>query len=293
MWGSLLPHPPPPSNPHSACVCLSGSLAFSPRFSLAFCIPSSLCTCLSSLPFSLSPSLCLSPHDRAQAEHPPLEQGQWAPRSCRPREARWMEVPSAGSGSAPGLSPEPLVSPPLHCTSCLLASVPSCLLQPRSGALALPACTLPSLALHAVSGPLSASQPFCLWFPCGPPRALTAEEGGYQQSPLRQDPGLGGGCRGITGATSLPAWVWREGAGGSPLSAPHPRLLATMFPSFISSASFSLSCLHSLNTHRLLSWVLSHPTHSLPQHPCPQLATGPAPQSPLPPRANGSQMASR
>lgn len=33
-------------------------------------------------------------------------------------------------------------------------------------------------------------------------------------------------------------------------------------------------------------------THSLPQHPCPQLATGPAPQSPPPPWANGSQMAS-
>lgn len=32
-------------------------------------------------------------------------------------------------------------------------------------------------------------------------------------------------------------------------------------------------------------------THSLPQCPCPQLATGPAPQSPLLPWANESQMA--
>lgn len=59
------------------------------------------------------------------------------------------------------------------------------------------------------------------------------------------------------------------------------------------SLSLSLACLHSPNTHRLLSWVLSHhtQTHSLPQCPCPQLATGPAPQSPLLPWANESQMA--
>lgn len=65
------------------------------------------------------------------------------------------------------------------------------------------------------------------------------------------------------------------------------------FPHFSTSLSLSLCCLHSPNTHRLLSWVLSHhtQTHSLPRCPCPQPATGPAPQSPLLPWANESQMA--
>jgi hypothetical protein len=80
---------------------------------------------------------------------------------------------------------------------------------------------------------------------------------------------------GIIGAT------WRGGRGVPPSP-------ATIFPSFTSSAS--LSCLHSPNTGCYHGPESSH-THSLPQHPCPQPATGPAPQSPLPPQANGSQMA--
>lgn len=76
---------------------------------------------------------------------------------------------------------------------------------------------------------------------------------------------------------------------GFPPSPPQPQL---SFSSLL-HLPLPLSCLHSPNTHRLLSWVLSHhtQTHSLPRCPCPQPATGPIPRSPLLPWANESQMA--
>lgn len=86
---------------------------------------------------------------------------------------------------------------------------------------------------------------------------------------------------------------WRTLKRGSPLPAPLPSHNFP-FPHFLHlPLPLPLSCLHSPNTHRLLSWVLSHhtQTHSLPRCPCPQPATGPAPQSPLLPWANESQMA--
>lgn len=126
------------------------------------------------------------------------------------------------------------------------------------------------------------SNPASLWTAGRPwewPPALTSPSG------LR----FGNGGQEQRGTTGLPGWV----GGTLPSQHPSPSHNFPFLPSFTSSTSLSLSCLHSPNTHRLLSWVLSHPTytHSRPQPPCPQPATEPAPRSPLPPWANGSQMA--
>lgn len=69
--------------------------------------------------------------------------------------------------------------------------------------------------------------------------------------------------------------------GSCPPPAPtHPVFL----PSLLLPASLSFSCLLSPNVRRLLSWVLSHPTHRLPQHPCPSQPQGPPHQAPCRPR---------
>lgn len=119
------------------------------------------------------------------------------------------------------------------------------------------------------------------------------------------DPRGGGGCHfsirtqawegraeAALGIISLPAYVWGEVCkqwGLSPPSSMAPLCPATIFPSFISSTSFSLSCLHSPNTHRLLSWVLSHPTHSLPLVSAPSQPQGPPHGAPCRPRLMGAR----
>lgn len=139
-----------------------------------------------------------------------------------------------------------------------------------------------------------------LWFQCHlPPNpSLAAEEGaspGRLPAPTSPSgPRLGRGVWGSTGAMGLRAWVWREGRGeGGSLLQPHrpaPLCLATIFPSFTSSTSFSLSCLHSPNTHRLLSWVLSHPTHTAcPSIPAPSWPQGPPHRAPRRPGLMGAR----
>lgn len=154
----------------------------------------------------------------------------------------------------------------------------SYLLQPPSRPLFFPTYLLPSWPPCRLWPCLPLSLSFSGFRVIPPPRRPCCRGRppcwtGYQLSPLLRDPDLGGGCRGSIRAMGLLAWVWREEAweGGALPSQPHRPLSFSSrnVPSFPSSASFSLSCLHSPNTHRLLSWVLSHPTHSLPQRPCP------------------------
>lgn len=104
-------------------------------------------------------------------------------------------------------------------------------------------------------------------------------------------PRLGRGGQGQNeGSRGLPARGWGEGAQeGSPFPTSAASLCpATIFPSFTSSAS--LACLHSPNTNRLLSWVLSHPQHTAsPSVPAPSQPQGQPRGAPCRPRLMGAR----
>lgn len=131
----------------------------------------------------------------------------------------------------------------------------------------------------------SISQPLSLGFGAVPSLAaecgLTAGRGRPQRcpqpSPLHWDPALGG-----------PASL---GVGGGALSPPSPQPPSAQPQFSLSSLPLPLSpsCLHSPNTHRLLSWVLSHPTHTGCPSSLPPASHRPAPLSPLPPRLMGAR----
>lgn len=155
------------------------------------------------------------------------------------------------------------------------------LLRP-CGPAVLPASPFPPLSLY-------------LWVSVPSPVRLLSvaslqAEGDYrcpQPSPLHWDPALGGMGRGSTGCPG-PASL---GVGGGALSPPSPQPPSAQPQFSLSSLPLPLSpsCLHSPNTHRLLSWVLSHPTHTGCPSSLPPASHRPAPQSPLPPRLMGAR----
>lgn len=112
---------------------------------------------------------------------------------------------------------------------------------------------------------------------------------GAVTSPSGPRPGRGGqGQHWGSSACQLMCGGSCASSGTLPLQLRGPLCPATIFPSFISSTS-SLSCLHSPNTHRLLSWVLSHPTHSLPLVSAPSQPQGPPHGAPCRPRLMGAR----
>lgn len=173
----------------------------------------------------------------------------------------------------------------------------------------LPSWSLPCYSLSRSSGsPCLWKSPSLLW-PCGlwfflPVRFHLPAFLGFSVIPSRQcrqvetrevataitsplGPRLGGMGRESTGYRG-PA---SSGVGGGVLSPPSPQPLSAQPQFSLSSLPLPLSptCLHSPNTRRLLSWVLSHPTHTGCPSSLPPASHRPAPQSPLPPRLMGAR----
>lgn len=225
--------------------------------------------------------------------------------------ARVIPVPNnLGEGAVPGPHTALLWLLALYpaalqlCRICNSASVrfPS-FLWPLSGPIVLSACTFHFSLSLMLPLSLSVSVLISLGFSHTPqprPVPVHTETHTHRQTWLQRaaEPYLqGAGSKGDpegcteTGLGVMGPASWGVGRGLSPPHCPTPSHPATSFLSFDSSASLSLSCLHSPNTHRLLSWVLSHPTHAAcpSSIPAPSQPQGPPHRAPCRPGLMGAR----
>lgn len=149
------------------------------------------------------------------------------------------------------------------------------------GPVVLPASPFPSLSFY-----LWVSVPSPVWLLSV---ASLQAEGDHRcpqpSPPLGPSPGRDGQGK------HWVSWACQLGRGGRG-TLPSQPIAPSAQPQFsLSSLPLPLtpSCLHSPNTHRLLSWVLSHPTHTGCPSSLPPASHRPAPQSPLPPQLMGAR----